>query len=417
MRSLIAGGAVLLAVTACGFEAGGQPPASTPPAAPSVPPNAIDPHPPSATAGPATQPPTSEPPSDLPLADLTWYEVRRIGDRDGNQSRSLIYGTLNGKVSGQLPLAQQTPAERRDGTEPFRWTDPQVAGVFDDRALVWGRGGDLASLEALDLHTGEIENLLDVEGAIHVATANADFTRLFFVTANADSAQPSGLWTHVIGDTAGPSRIDYPFGDEELSNEFKYRLAASDDGSLVAIQPDEGSVTLIDVSNGPLGQVDPGGPMVGFAGERLVSLTAEDRQELRDVVVFDPATLDGEVQAESISTAQIVPSDSGGLLAVMRLDLRNPANFEILGVAPETGESWTAYIHDEPVAAALLPREDRTFVEVERPLGWASLVETIAPFISSDGQPAKKVPESQYPKLLHLMSGEVRILGPFEEPS
>src|SRR5919106_6293954 len=57
-------------------------------------------------------------PAPLVLADAGWYEVDRVGDLEGNESRTLLVGSLGGTLVDRVPLAAQGPADRRDGLEP-----------------------------------------------------------------------------------------------------------------------------------------------------------------------------------------------------------------------------------------------------------------------------------------------------------
>lgn len=413
-RGLAAIAALLVTFTGCASQPGGL--SSSPPGAvaTATPKSAIDPDPATVAprSSPMTQPPS--PAENLSLAELSWYEVERVGDLHGNQSRTLIYGSLDGQVHGRLPLSQQAPEQREGGGEPFRWVDPQIAGIFDGQVLVWGRDGQLSRLETVDLQTGVIHTLVEADGAIHVATADNDLSTAFLVTVEEGTGVPTGLWMLPTSDSEA-KRLDYAFASEAVSNRFMYRLAASDDGQLLAIQADEDAVTLLNVATGDSEELDPGGSIVGFGEGSLVSLTAEGATGLRSVVVFDPTSLNGEVVAEEVSAAQVIHGTDGDLVAAMSIDPDNPTAFVIRMIEIASGESQIAHVHDQPTAGAMLPREDRSFIGVKTPPDWVALIETFRPFIVVDGSPAKEVPDSQRPRLLNLRTGEVQVVGPFTE--
>lgn len=355
---------------------------------------------------PTPQPPTPAP-NDISLADVSWYEVStNVMARGGNSTRVLIVG-VGARMVGELSLGSQTASQRADGRDVYEWSAPQVDGIFDGTALVWGRGGDAARIEAVELASSTVRGLLMAPGAVQVATADSSLNHIFFVTVDDASKLAAGLW---IGDlTSGdpPRRLPYTFGTTPISNRFKYRLAANADGSRIAIQPGRGEITIIDTSSSASSTVDPGQPMIGFAGNDLITYGPRF-----DVVRFDGDSLNGTVVAESVTAAQIAPA--GRLLAVMYGDADEPRHYRIEVIDVRTGQRSQLYEHGPETIGPGLTRKDRTFVAFDVPDDWAWLADTILPWIvDAEGQGTKPQDVSQYPIMLNLRSGDVVRLGPF----
>lgn len=200
-----------------------------------------------------------------------------------------------------------------------------------------------------------------------------------------------------------------------MSNVFKYRLVANDDGSRLAVQADEGAVTVIDVETNASGEVDPGGPMVGFADDALISLGQLSVPEGWPVIAFDAETLEGRILAEDLSSAQVVPGTDGDLVAMMRIDAIDVAKYEIHATSLRSGESWLVYAHDPVELGPMLRRKDRSYLGAELPPDWVLLADSFFTFIDGPEQAIKDRPLSSYPRLLNLRTGEWLRVGLFVE--
>ncbi len=366
------------------------------------------------SARPTAAEPSAGEPARLILSDALWYEVNRIGNLQGNLANTLLIGSLDGTLRSRIPLGAQAPAERRDGREAFAWTDPQADGIFGHHVLVWGRDGQATTIEAVDVRDGSIEVLVNAEATVHVATADASLTHAFFITVDEASNQPTALWAARLGDD--PTRLAYEFATDPVTNLFTYRLVASADGSLVAIQPGvEGEITLIEVEANQAKRVQPGGPMIGFTDRHLIAYGALSATENRPLIAFDLETLDGQIIAEEVSSAQVVAGTDGELIAAMRTDPADPRSFEVAGIAVGTGESSVAYTQDPAELGPQLASRDRHFLGAELPPDWVLLGDSFVPFIEDPSRAPKDVPLSRYPKLLNLRTGETVRVGPFVE--
>ncbi len=205
----------------------------------------------------------------------------------GTQTRTLSIGSLDGTLLEPIEIASFSAAEGEDIQDLYAWIDPQAAGIFGHSVVVWGREQQSFSIEAVRLSDAAIVPLVDLEAPVHVATADADLQQLFFITVEEESGTPIGLGTDDLGDRAGPSEIPYRFADRPVSYDFKYRLATTDDGSILAVQADDGPVTLINTASGSSREVDPGGPMVGFAEEALVAYGFRSDTGRPPLLLFD----------------------------------------------------------------------------------------------------------------------------------
>jgi hypothetical protein len=357
--------------------------------------------------------PTPRPSSGLGEVDLSalhWYEVRRVHNAQGGESRTLLIGSLGGRVYGEIPLGQLGFSEARGGLETFAWTDPQADGIYGRSVLVWGRNGQARMIEAVKVDDASITPLVEASGTVEVATADAGLSRIFFVTADEASGQPTGLWVDTLGDKDGATRLDYKFSTRAVSNAFKYRLIANFDGSIVAVQPDDESITLVDVNTNLSHEVDPGGPMIGFADDQLIALGATSASDRRDVIAFDPHSLDGRVVLTDMNSAQVVRGSDTDLIAAMRIDATEARSFGLFVTALRGEEAHLVYKQDPAELGPELPRRDRAFLGAQVPADWVLLVDSFYQFIEGSG---KEPSLSQYPKLLNLRTGETIRIGPF----
>lgn len=330
-------------------------------------------------------------------------------DLEGLEERTLLFGSLGGTASGELSLGSIHFEERQGGAESFAWIDPQADGVFDGKALVWGRDGDLGTLESIDLLSGETRSLVETRDIIHVATAAASLTRVFFITAE-ETGEPTGLWVDDLSDEDGPEPIPYNFGDEPIHNFSRFRLVANEDGSLLAVQREHGTVTLVEVANGGAEDVSPGGPLLGFTDDYLVSLGAQSPDGTYPVVAFDLAALEGFTVFRGAVAAQVVGRGRPPDIAVMTIDV-TANTYDIHSVTLDTGDSAAVYRGDAAINPFLAGR-DRTFVGYEAPPGTVILVMSFTRFIG-EPTPGRELPLSANPLLLNLETGETTTLGPW----
>jgi hypothetical protein len=342
-----------------------------------------------------------------------WYEVVRSGDLRGNSERKLIFGSLRGRFNGSIPLASQEAGEVGDGTEPFRWMDPQADGVFDGHVIVWERQGGSASIEAVDLRDGTVRELIDIQESIQVATADALLSRVFFVTVDGQTNVPSGLWMANIDERSPPVELPYEFTGTPVSSTFLYRLNASADGELIAIQGGEEAISVLDVPSGQSTAFDAGGPMIGFADDSLIAYGAPTPSDQRPVLAFVEDAADGRVVAIEMNSAQIARGLSGDLIVTMRIDDDDVRNYEIGVTLTTSATGEVVYRHSEDSVGPLLARRDRTFLGAETPAEWILLVDSFQPFVVDPTEEFKDPPASTYPLLLNLTTGETIRVGPF----
>jgi hypothetical protein len=330
-------------------------------------------------------------------------------DLNGIEERTLLFGSLGGLDTGELPLGSISFDERQGGAEPFAWIDPQAGGVFAGQALVWGRDGNLGMLEVIDLLGGATRPLVESEEIIHVATADVALTKVFFITAE-ETGEPTGLWVDAVDDEDGPDRIPFEFGAEPIHNFSRFRLVANADGSLLAVQREHGIATLVDVATGGSDEVTPGGPLMGFSDDHLVSLGAQSPDGTYPVVAFDVADLEGFTVFRGTVAAQVVPGGGPPDVAVMTLNA-TANTYDIHSVTLDSGDAASVYRGDA-ATNPFLARRDRTFVGYEAPPGTVLLVESFTRFI---GEPpaGRELPLSANPLLLDLTTGETTTLGPW----
>lgn len=78
------------------------------------------------------------------------------------------------------------------------------------------------------------------------------------------------------------SELSYSLSAQAVSSQLKYRLMANADGSFPAVQPMEGTVTIIDVERNLPVDVKPGGPVIGFGAGSLVAYGCLLRRRVAD---------------------------------------------------------------------------------------------------------------------------------------
>lgn len=361
-----------------------------------------------------TQAPSGSP--EERLLEGAWYEVDRVGDLEGNLARTVLVGSLDGSLTARIPLSSQAPEERRGGLEAFAWTDPQAGGIFAGRVLVWGRAGDGTAIETVTLADGSIETVLETSGIVQVATADAQLGHVFYITVDATSNLPTGLWVATLG--AGEARrLAYEFATSPVSGSFRYRLMAPADGSQLAVQVGDGPVTLIDVETDQSLELHPGGPMIGFADGDLVAYGQPQASGLQPVIAFDRSAFEAHQLTTEVAAAQVVPGSAGDLVAVMHLDPANPSEYSIEACLVATGDCREAYRHATLEVGPLLARLEQSFLGAELPGDWVLVAESLFPFIHADGASPRPIPESAYPMLLNLRNGATQRIGPFIDPT
>jgi len=372
--------------------------------------SAASPGAPLATDGPRPSSPSPSPTAADPTA-LHWYEVRRVHDLEGNETRALLVGSMDGRLYGDIALGSLDAAESEGGLETFAWTDPQTAGIFGDSILIWGRDGQHSVIETVDVNDASIATTVVADGVVQAATADASLSMVFFITVDDSSNQPTGLWLDSLVDGAGPRRIDYDFADRQLSRTFMYELLAAADGSQIAVRAGGGIVTVIDVASGEASEVDPRGPLIGFS-EGLLIAFGQSGAIGSPVLAIDAETGEARELVGEASAAQVVPGLEGGLVAAMQIDPREGRHWQISVIPLLGGETWVAFTQDPAVLGAQLPRRDVLFHGVQLPPEWILLVDSFSRFITGRGeQPVP--PESAFPRLLNLRTGEVVQIGPF----
>lgn len=267
-------------------------------------------------------PPMPTPTLTRTIEDSIWYQVDRVGDIAGNARRTLLFGTVMGQLRGRIPLGESAGGPEQS-QEPFAVSDPQADGIFGRRVLVWGRDGEPGRIESVDLDTGELDQLFRSDDIIHVATADAALSQLYFIVVDTLSHRPIGLWTARV-DGADAVELTFGFPAEAMTNAAKYRLVANDDGSLLAVQSGEqGPIHVVDVEGDRSVEFESGGPVVGFADDVLVSYGSASDTGSRSLVAYSPPTLEGVI-AEGVSSAQIVPGVDGDLVIAMRTSCNPP---------------------------------------------------------------------------------------------
>ena len=348
---------------------------------------------------------------ELDLAALAWYEVLDVSDTSGNSERTLVFGSLADTVYGTLPLNRRGPDEIA-GTEPYAWLGPQAAGIFGNgEVVVWGRDGAPGRIEVVEAATGEVRIAAEVDDVVQVSTADAGLRTIFYVTVDPASRMPTGLWS-VPAVGGEPQEVPHRFGQAPVDNAHRYRLGVSDDGRLVVVQAEDDTATVIDSTTGASIALEPGGPFIGFAGDELVAMTHRAQDGTRDVAVFDAASGNGRVVAESVSAAALVATTNGDAIAILRTNPGEPRSFEV-GVVTVDGEERTIYVQDPARIGQLLAQPDRYAIAGELPPGWILLGTSFLPWIEGPGWSPKDTPETDPPALVDINTGEVVPLGPF----
>jgi hypothetical protein len=404
VRAVAWGVALAAACASCAATGPSTPPTSPPTDAPSPPPGTRTPRPSDGGESP-------DPSADI--SELRWYEASRVIGPGGAEERTLYIGSLGGELVAAIELGTSERAQRAGLTESFAWAFPQTAGIFGDSVLIWERQDGTAAIEAVSIQDGSARPVLDTDDSVHVATADRGFQRVFFVTADAISGLPNGLWVDDLGDDAGPAPIDYPFADRPLSNAYKYRLATNADGSLLAIQAEDERITIVHVESGQSADVDPGGPMIGFAQERLVAYGPKTDTTPPSLVLVDPITRAERVVVDAVDAAQLVNGSDGDLVAFMQINDDVPAAYAIGVISPASGERDIAYTHDGPSVGPLLARRDRTPLGSQVPTDSVLLADTFLPFIEGLARPPDQQAAESYPILLNLLTRETQRIGPF----
>lgn len=358
-----------------------------------------------AEAPTATTMPGESVPS-LPASERLWYEVDRSGDLEGNLTRTLLIGTLDGDLTGRIPLAEQRPEDRDDPNGTFDLTDPQAAGLFGGRVLVWARDEEGRQIESVDVESGRTETLLMADDVVHSATADQGLSRIFFVTADPVSGTPIGLWQYDVGD-ASPTRLAVDMGNQAIGRANQYRLTASHDGAWLAVETRE-SIIMVNVMTGATNRVDVPGPVVGLASASLVAYGPREPTGGRSLVAFSLGTLDGAAIAPRADGAQLAFTSVGEFVAYMLLDPE--AGYEIWTVDLRTLDHTLVYEH--PAPEPLMAMRDRSFVGEDVP---ESILLGTSFIPAIEGERDAPVPTQSWPILLDVVQGETERLGPFRD--
>jgi hypothetical protein len=287
---------------------------------------------------------------------------------------------------------------------------PHADGPFAGRLLLWGRRGALAAIEQVGLNDGATRPLVDVGSSIHVATADPNLERVFFISADAQTNLPTGLWVVDSGEPQAPTEIPYDFSSEELSNEHRYRLKASPDGRLLAIQAGSGAVTIVNVASGASSKLRPGGSMIAFGNLGLYAYGARENAG-RDVLLFEASESPLAVAA-AVDTAQVVAGSEGDLVVAMRIDAANARAFAISVTDPRIGER-IVYRSRGTEIEPYLPSTDETPLGYDTPANMVVLVDSFVTFAEAPWGAPQELEESRWPRLLEFAAGSVEVLGPF----
>jgi hypothetical protein len=355
---------------------------------------------------------SATPRGDLNLASLGWYEVLDVSDTSGNSERTLVFGSLAGTLTGQVALGSRRPGDIAGGVEPYAWQGPQATGIYGDgQVVVWGRDGVLGRIEILDVATGDMTTLIEVNDAVQVAAADEELEAIFFITVDEASRAPTGIWK-VPADGGAPSRIDYRVGRAPVDGAHHYRLGVSDDASLLVVQAGDETATVIDTMTGATVQLEPGGPFLAFAGDELVAMTARDPDGRGDVASFDTTSGNGRVVARSVDAATVLATSDGPTLAILRSSPGEVRAFEVSIVSSNGGER-VVYVQDPTRIGQLLAQPDRYAIGAELPPGWILLGTSFLPWIEAPGWAPKNGEDTDPPLMVDIETGELVRLGPF----
>jgi hypothetical protein len=342
------------------------------------------------------------------IDEAAWYQVSRVGDAQGNASRTLFFGSLAGDLRGVLELGAYSADEGDSARDAYDVVDPQAAGVFAGRALVWGREGQSNQIESVDLGTGAIEPITSAAGTVHTATADLGLRRVFFITVAEGSQLPNALWVSDAG-SSEPTELPYTF----TGSPDPYRIAASPDGGLVAIQPGvDGPVTVIAADGEQALRAEPGGSLLGLTNSEMVAFGPASDTGARSIVAVPFTTFEMATLAEDMQSAQIVPGSDGDWVAAMRTSELD-AGYEIFAISLTTGESTAVYRHEGDEVGPLLATLDRAYFGYTLPPAWVLLIDSFTPFIDDPAVPDMDPPTSSHPLALHLPGGETVQLGTF----
>lgn len=364
--------------------------------------------PPPVTGSPS--PSLTSPDPDTPFDELAWYQVDRIHDTQGNETRILYVGSLDGSLLAEVTLTSTGPGQNL-ASELLDLVYPHAAGFHGGGVLVWGHEQATASLELFRPGAGFEPRLANLDGVVQVATADADLRSVYYVTIDPDTLEPNGLWAREVGGTNQPTRLPFDFPERERS---QHRLTATADGSIVAIQPmPAGAVTLIDVRTAHSRNVESGGAMIGFVQDRLVALGPSSDTEAGRPVFAYARDGQGVVVADHVDAAQIVPGRKPWI-AVMRITPEDPRHYEISLVDLMTGASSLVYRQEGPEIAPMLAAFERTAMGAQLPPDTALLADSFAAFI--DQRHGGDPPPESFPQLLDLGSRQVRRLGTDQAP-
>lgn len=348
-----------------------------------------------------------EPPPDDTTSQRLWYEVDRSADLEGNLARVLLLGTFDGKLTARIPLAEQRPIERDDPANTFDLADPQAAGIFAGQVLIWGRDADGREIEWVGVETGRIQSIVSAADVVHSATANADGSRIFYLTADAAAATPTGLWQYDIGDPS-PTRLQLDLGSEPIARDNPYRLAASADGGWLAVETRE-TIHILDVTTGAADTLHAPGPTVGFATEMLIAYGPRHPEGGRSLVAFSLPSMNGEVIASQVDAAQLASTPQGDVVAYMVID-PDTAGYQVHAVHLVAPDPIPIYEQTRP--EPLMSLQDRAFLGESAP-EWVLLGTSFLPAI--EGERDVPISEESFPIVLNVVSRETERLGPFRE--
>lgn len=354
--------------------------------------------------------PSPSPPVGPDLAALSWFELDRVLDQQNNETRTLLIGRLDGTLTGRVALGTRDMAEAGGQLEAFAWMAPQAAGIFDGHVLIWERPQGTAAIEAVRAADGNIASVVArVDGRVHTATADVQLRHVFFITADA-TGQPTGLWADSLEDPSGPTKLPYDFADEPLGSGFAYRIAASPDGSVLAVQAGLEDTTLIDVSTGAARKIVTSGQVIGLADDDLVAYGRVSPTEGREVVAVDLATGRERNLSTAVNAAQLVAGSDGPLLVTLSIDSTDTRRYQIEAMGINSGVRRVAYSQEPPELGPLLA-PDAAVIGAEAPADWVLVTSSFVPFIE-EMDAIRDPPEASFPLLLNLRTGATLRIGP-----
>ena len=155
--------------------------------------------------------------------------------------------------------------------------------------------------------------------------------------------------------------------------------------------------------------------MIGFADGRLIAFGEGSDINFGPVIAFDLDSLNGEVLIDWASQARVVQGTDGDLVAVERIDPNDVRAYEIVAISAGTGETWVAYTSDPNEIGPHLRNRDEVPMAAEEPRDWVLLVDSFSHVIVGPNRPPIKTPDSAFPMLLNLRTGETIRVGPFRD--